>query len=150
MDPTTGDFTPSVLANLLRGSRQPLKPWLLRQDRLVGLGNIYASEILFAARIHPERTAGSLSTAEVRRLHGATRRILQKALQACGTTFYDIEAGRTLSGTFKEQLAVYGQSPAPCPRCGQPIKRATQVGRSTYWCEGCQTRSPSCRRAAVQ
>jgi formamidopyrimidine-DNA glycosylase len=138
LDPTTDAFTVTALGRLLAGSRQPLKPWLLRQDRLVGLGNIYASEILFAAGLRPDRPAGSLDAAERRRLHRATRRVLQGAIDAAGTTFYAIEAGRRLHGTFREQLAVYGQEGATCPRCGGPVRRIVQAQRSTYFCATCQ------------
>jgi len=137
-DPTTSAFTVDVLRQLLAQSRQPIKPWLLRQDRLVGLGNIYASEILFAARILPDRAAGSLDSHERSRLHRATRQVLQQAIDAAGTTFYAIEAGRRVRGRFAEQLAVYGQEGTDCPRCGQPVLRSVQAQRSTYYCGECQ------------
>jgi len=138
LDPTQDAFTPGALAALLQSSRQPLKPWLLRQDRIVGLGNIYASEILFRARLSPQRPAGSLDRPEVRRLHRATREVLERAIRAAGTTFYAIEAGRRLSGTFKEQLRVYGREEEPCLRCGTPVRRTVQAQRSTYHCPQCQ------------
>lgn len=138
LDPTQDAFTPGALTALLRGSRQPLKPWLLRQDRLVGLGNIYASEILFQARIAPHRPAGSLTGAQIRRLHRATRQVLDRAIRAAGTTFYAVEAGRQLSGTFQEQLGVYGRQDEPCLRCGAAVRRTVQAQRSTYHCPRCQ------------
>jgi len=138
LDPTTADFTTAALHRLLADSRQPIKPWLLRQDRLVGLGNIYASEILFAARILPDRAAGSLDAGERRRLHRATRQILRRAIDAAGTTYYALEAGRRVRGTFREQLAVYGQDGDACRRCGEPVRRSVQAQRSTYYCAGCQ------------
>ena len=138
LDPTGDAFTPAALTQLLAQSRQPIKPWLLRQDRLVGLGNIYASEILFAARILPDRAAGSLNAEERRRLHRATRRVLQRAIEAAGTTYYALEAGRRVRGTFREQLAVYGQEGDACGRCGAPVQRSVQAQRSTYFCGGCQ------------
>ncbi len=138
MDPTTDDFTVAALGRLLHASRQPIKPWLLRQDRLVGLGNIYASEILFAARVLPQRAAGSLLPGEIRRLHSATRGILRRAIEAAGTTYYAIEAGRRVRGSFREQLAVYGQDGDVCPRCGAAVQRSVQAQRSTYYCAECQ------------
>ncbi len=138
IDPTTDGFTIAALRQLLTPSRQPIKPWLLRQDRLVGLGNIYASEILFAARIGPDRAAQSLDTSEIKRLHQATRQVLARAIEAAGTTFYAIEAGRHVRGTFREQLAVYGQQDTPCPRCGEAVQRTVQAQRSTYYCGNCQ------------
>jgi formamidopyrimidine-DNA glycosylase len=142
VDPLDPAFTAATLARLLQGSTQPLKPWLLRQDRLVGLGNIYASEICHRARLHPARPAGSLTRAEVRRLHRATVRVLEQALAASGTIFYAVEAGRRLSGTFREQLAVYGRGDEPCPRCGAAVHRLVQAQRSTFYCPACQG-SPS-------
>jgi formamidopyrimidine-DNA glycosylase len=138
IDPTSDGFTTRVLGQLLTDSRQPIKPWLLRQDRLVGLGNIYASEILFAARIGPDRAARTLTPHEIGRLHQATVQVLRRAIDAAGTTFYAIEAGRRVRGTFREQLAVYGQQGTPCPRCGEPVRRSVQAQRSTYYCGGCQ------------
>lgn len=138
LDPMGPEFTVAALADALAGSRQPLKPWLLRQDRLVGLGNIYASEICHRARLHPTRPAGGLARGEIRRLHRATRAVLEQAIAASGTIFYAIEAGRRLSGTFKEELAVYGRQDEPCRHCGAPVKRLVQAQRSTYFCPKCQ------------
>lgn len=81
LDPLSAEFTPPALPALLRGSRQAIKPWLLRQDRLAGVGNIYAAEILFAAGIHPERPANSLGQEEIWRLHRAVRRVLRRAVK---------------------------------------------------------------------
>lgn len=138
LEPLSPEFTPTIMAGLLGQSTQEIKPWLLRQDRLVGLGNIYASEILFAAKISPLRPAGSLSKAETRRLHNNTRRILERAIKYCGTTFSDFQDGRGQSGRFRRFLKVYGRDGAACRRCGQPIERIVQQGRSTFYCPSCQ------------
>jgi formamidopyrimidine-DNA glycosylase len=137
VDPTEDSFTPECLAALLRGSPQPLKTWLLRQDRLVGIGNIYASEILWHARLSPFRAAGRLSRDEIARLHGATRAVLAAAIEACGTTFSDFQDAHGLTGSYQRFLAVYEREGEPCPRCGGPVARRTQAQRSTYWCRRC-------------
>ena len=138
VDPLSESFTVPRLAELLARSRQEIKPWLLRQDRLVGCGNIYASEILFAARLAPDRTAGSLTSQEIKRLYGNTRRVLNRAIKYCGTTISDFQDGRGRSGGFQRLLKVYGRDGRPCRRCGEPVVRLVQQGRSTFFCPVCQ------------
>jgi formamidopyrimidine-DNA glycosylase len=140
VDPLSSALTEQKLATLLRGSPQNLKAWLLRQDRLVGLGNIYASEILHAARLSPFREAGSLARAEVRRLHRCTRRILERAIRNCGTTFSDFQDTRGLTGSYQQLLGVYDREGRSCRRCRAPIERIVQQQRSTFFCPGCQGR----------
>jgi formamidopyrimidine-DNA glycosylase len=137
VEPLSDALTPAVYAKLLGKSSTPLKPWLLRQDKLVGLGNIYASEILHAAKLSPFRPAGSLDRKEVKRLHGATRRILERAIRACGTTFSDFQDARGVEGSFQQYLAVYDRDGRPCRRCRTPIERVVQQQRSTYYCPRC-------------
>ncbi|MDP8254925.1 MAG: bifunctional DNA-formamidopyrimidine glycosylase/DNA-(apurinic or apyrimidinic site) lyase [Candidatus Alcyoniella australis] len=139
LDPLDHGFTPFALAKLLSGSTQPLKVWLMRQDRLVGLGNIYASEILHRAKLSPFAPAGSLNRAQVRRLHNATRRVLIWAIDCCGTTFSDFQDARGEQGTFQQRLAVYGRESRTCKRCGAAIKRSVQAQRSTFYCPDCQS-----------
>jgi len=138
VEPLSDRFTARLLRDLLGTSRQPLKNFLLRQDRIVGLGNIYASEILHASRLHPVRPAGSLSGAEVRRLHRATRRVLRAAVDCCGTTFSDFQDARGVSGGFQQFLQVYGRDGEPCRRCSGTVERTVQGGRSTFACDRCQ------------
>jgi formamidopyrimidine-DNA glycosylase len=138
IDPLSYRLTPRGLAALVHGSTQNLKAWLLRQDRLVGLGNIYASEILHAARLSPFREAGSLTPVEVRRLHRVTRRILERAIRNCGTTFSDFRDARGLSGSYQQLLAVYDREGQRCRRCRSSVERAVQQQRSTFHCPGCQ------------
>ncbi len=138
VDPTGPGFTTGVLADLLGGSRTPIKAWLMRQDRLEGFGNIYASEVLHAAGIDPRRPAGALARDEVRRLAAATRRILRAAIRHCGTTFSDFQGVLGTVGGYRRFLAVYGRAGEPCPRCGTAISRIVQQGRSTYFCPRCQ------------
>jgi len=138
VDPMSDGFTPGMLRRLLEGSGQEIKAWLLRQDRITGLGNIYASEILFRSRIHPMRPAGSLDRAEIRRLHGATVTILRRAIRHCGTTFSDFQDAVGESGAFQQYLQVYGHAGEPCRRCGKTVEREVQQGRSTFFCPVCQ------------
>jgi len=141
LEPLSPELTPAVLARLLHGSTQQLKAWLLRQDRLVGLGNIYASEILHTARLSPFREAGSLDRNEVRRLHSATRRILARAIRNCGTTFSDFQDAHGVEGSYQQYLAVYDRQGEPCGRCRTSIERVVQQQRSTYYCPRCSVSS---------
>ncbi|MCC6750076.1 MAG: bifunctional DNA-formamidopyrimidine glycosylase/DNA-(apurinic or apyrimidinic site) lyase [Deltaproteobacteria bacterium] len=138
VDPLQDRFTPEVLGGLLQGSRQELKTWLLRQDRLVGLGNIYASEALYRARLDPARSAGSLDAGETRRLHRAVSEVLTAAVKHCGTTFSDFQDSRGEVGGYQRYLAVYAREGEPCRRCRTAIVRVTQQQRSTFYCPGCQ------------
>jgi formamidopyrimidine-DNA glycosylase len=138
VDPLSSELTPRRWHELINGSRQNMKSWLLRQDRLVGLGNIYASEILHRARISPHREARSLDGRERARIHRATREILTRAIEACGTTFSDFQDARGVEGSFQTYLRVYGRENERCRRCGGTIVREVQQQRSTFHCAGCQ------------
>ena len=147
LDPTSPAFTEAALAELLGNTTQNIKAWLLRQDRLVGLGNIYACEILFEAGIDPRRAAGTLTRAEVARLHHCARDVLGRAIDACGTTFSDFQDSHGLTGSYQQYLRVYGREGQPCATCGSHVKRLVQQQRSTFYCPGCQRRT---RRAHKQ
>ncbi len=130
------------LARRLRRTRRGVKPALMDQKLLAGIGNIYADEILYAARIHPERTACRLSGAEVTRIHTSIGEVLAQAIAAEGSSF---DAGyRTvlgLEGGFLAQNAMYGRGGLPCRGCGSPIEKtkiAGLIGRPTYVCPRCQ------------
>ena len=138
LEPLDLAFDARRLTAILSGSRQEIKPWLLRQDRIAGIGNIYACEVLHAARLSPWRRVGTLTAAEVRRLHGAIRRTLAAAIELCGTTFSDFQDVRGRSGGFARRLRVYGRQGLPCPACGGPVARVAQQGRGTFHCPRCQ------------
>jgi formamidopyrimidine-DNA glycosylase len=138
LDPLSRGLSARALAGLMSSSSQPLKPWLLRQDRLVGIGNIYASEIPFVARVSPFRSVDGLGGGEVRRLHRAVRSVLRHAIDACGTTFSDFQDAHGVTGRYQEMLSVYGREGEPCPRCGGAVRRAVQQQRSTFYCPACQ------------
>jgi len=138
IDPLSPALSETVIERMTRGSRQNVKAWLLRQDRLVGLGNIYASEILHVAAISPLREVGSLDGRERRRLLGATRRVLRRAIGNSGTTFSDFQDARGLAGSYQRFLRVYGREGQRCPRCVGTVVREVQQQRSTFYCPDCQ------------
>lgn len=138
VEPLSRRLTSRRMGEMLDGSRQSLKAWLMRQDRLVGIGNIYASEILYTARLSPLREAGSLDAAERSRLLHATRGILRRAIRACGTTFSDFQDSRGVEGSYQRYLKVYARDGERCRRCGAEVVRLVQQQRSTFFCPGCQ------------
>lgn len=138
VEPLSSEFTWQRLRELLGNSTTPIKNWLLRQDKLVGIGNIYASEILFSARVHPGRNAGSLTLAEVKRLRRAIRRVLRAAIKHCGTTFSDFQDSRGRIGGYARFLKVYKREGKPCKTCGIAIECSVQAQRSTFFCSCCQ------------
>lgn len=136
VEPLSPEFTPARLARLLEGVRRPIKPFLLDQRRIAGLGNIHAAEALFRAGIHPARPAKRLAKTEVRRLHRAVRATLEEALR--------LERGREV--TYLEEsgaenlFLVYGREGEPCSRCRARVRRIVQAGRSSFYCPRCQRR----------
>jgi formamidopyrimidine-DNA glycosylase len=138
LDPTLDSFTSKILESLLNGSSQNIKNWLMRQDKLTGIGNIYASEILFHAKINPKRSASTLTALEIKKLYRAIKSILKKAIKHCGTTFSDYRDSEGKIGSFQNFLAVYNREGEPCRLCKSPIIRLPQAGRSTYYCRQCQ------------
>lgn len=141
LDPLSGQFTVERLNALLRSCNQEIKPWLLRQDKLAGLGNYLASEILFEARLGPKRRTRWLSNKEVLRLHQATIHVLAKAIENAGTTFSDYRDADGESGSFQDLLSVYGRDAENCRRCPGQIVRIVQQQRATFYCPTCQVTS---------
>lgn len=138
-EPLADEYGAADLAADLGDGRAPVKNALLDQRRIAGIGNIYASEALFRARIDPRRACGTLTKKEHRRLHRALRAVLREALAAEGTSLRDFKAVNGRSGEFQERLRVYGREGIPCGRCGSPIVRIVQAGRSTFLCPSCQS-----------
>lgn len=129
------------LAAVLGGRRTKLKPLLMDQRVIAGLGNIYSDEILFAAGVRHDRRSDSLSPQEVRRLHRAMTRILHDAIEHRGSSLAD-QQYRDLNGdagSFRARHRVYAREGAPCLRCRTPIVRENAAGRSTFFCPRCQT-----------
>jgi formamidopyrimidine-DNA glycosylase len=140
-EPLEPDFTPERLDAMLANRRGRLKPLLLNQQFLAGIGNIYADESLHAARLHPLRTADTLSQGEINRLQAAIRFTLHRAIEHRGTSFswvYRDAYGEP--GEFQALLQVYNREGEPCYRCGTPIERIVVGQRSTYFCPQCQRR----------
>lgn len=139
-DPIERPPTGRSLAAEAAGSRTAVKVFLLDQRHLAGVGNIYASEVLHRARLDPRRRAGGLSLAEWSRVAGAIRRVLPQAIARMGTTFNAYRTVWDEPGQYGELLRVYDRAGEPCRRCGGPIRRLVQGGRSTYFCPACQPR----------
>ncbi len=140
IDPLVDGLGPARLARLLATRRTSLKAFLLDQHTLAGIGNLYADEILFRARLRPDRATSSLSPADVRRLTGAIRNVLAEAVELRGSSlrdarYRDLEGGL---GEFQGRHAVYGRAGEPCLRCGSTVERAKLAGRSAHFCAACQ------------
>ena len=140
-EPLAGDFTLEVFTARMRRRRGRLKPLLLNQRFIAGLGNIYADESLFAARLHPRRTAGTLSDDEIAALYHAIRRVLRQGIENRGTTLsdgvYRDAAGE--EGSNQAQLRVYGRTGQPCVCCATPVQRIVLSGRGAHFCPRCQS-----------
>jgi formamidopyrimidine-DNA glycosylase len=139
-EPLVPGFTTARLARRLTGRRAPIKAALLDQRTLAGLGNIYVDEALWRARIHPKRPARELDANDVRRLHGAIRRVLQTAIERRGSTLRDYSTPRGRRGSMQREFKVYGRTNEPCERCGTPIEKTRAGGRGTWYCPHCQPR----------
>jgi len=140
IDPFEPGFTAARLAALLRGRRRAVKLFLLDQSRIAGIGNIYASEALFAAAIHPDAIADRLGVAAVRALWRSIRAVLRRAIRNRGTTLRDYRDGEGREGENQNRLRVYGREGRVCYRCGGEIRRTVHQGRATYFCPDCQIR----------
>jgi formamidopyrimidine-DNA glycosylase len=138
LEPLDAAVTWQRLKALAGKSPTPLKAWLLRQDKLTGLGNIYASEACFAARLNPERPVGSLGDEDFKRLNRSIKRILRAAIKHCGTTFSDFQDSTGSVGGYVKYLKVYARAGQPCRTCGTPIEKLVQGQRSTFYCPECQ------------
>jgi len=141
-EPLTSGFTANVLSERLKHRKRLLKPLLLDQMFIAGLGNIYVDEALWEAKLHPCRIAASLATPEIKALHHAVPRVLKRGLKNLGTSlgtgkanFYSV-ANR--SGRNRDQLNVFRRAGLPCPRCKSPIERIIVGQRSTHICSNCQ------------
>ncbi len=138
-EPLGRSFTDAWLRTFLRRRRRAaIKPLLLDQRGIAGIGNIYASEALWRARIHPLRTAGTLNPAEVARLHEAIKWVLRKAIRLHGSTLRTYRDSSGKQGGMQHEFVVYDRGGTPCDRCGASIRRTVLGGRSTYHCPRCQ------------
>lgn len=132
------DFDEAVLSAKLHGRRGRIKSLLLDQAFLAGVGNLYADEALWEARVHPLRSADSLSRVEVRRLARAIKHVLTLGIERRGTSISNYLDADGSPGENQEFLKAYGREGQPCPRCGRPIQRIVIGGRSSFFCAHCQ------------
>ena len=139
-EPFGPDFTLEYLCGALRDRRAPLKAFLLDQRRIAGVGNIYADEALFRARLHPLRSAGSVGPREARRLHAAVLETLQAGIDHEGSSIESFIDPAGQRGSFQEILNVYQRTGEPCRTCGTIIERVVVGGRGTHYCPRCQPR----------
>jgi len=137
-EPLGADFDAAYLWKMSRGRSAPVKTFLMDQKIVVGVGNIYAAEALFAAGIHPGRPAGSVSLARYVRLVEEVKRILDHAIARGGTTLRDFISPDGTPGYFEQELFVYGRAGEACKICGTPIRSITLGQRSTFYCPRCQ------------
>ncbi len=137
-EPLEAPFTARALGSRLAGRRAPIKAAILDQRIVAGLGNIYADEALWRARIHPLRPSGGLSEHETRNLHRGIRRALEAGIARQGATLRDYRTPAGGQGSMQDEFNAYGREGEPCRRCGTPIVKTRAGGRGTWFCPGCQ------------
>lgn len=137
-EPLTEAFDGERLYARSRGRRQAVKPFIMDNQQVVGVGNIYANEALFEAGIDPQRPAGGISRARYQRLADEIKRVLARAIEQGGTTLKDFVGGDGKPGYFQQQLQVYGRGGEPCRHCGGLLKEVKLGQRSTVFCKTCQ------------
>jgi formamidopyrimidine-DNA glycosylase len=151
IEPLDGELTPELLLELAKRRRAPLKSFLLNQTRIAGIGNIYADEALFRARLHPLSPAGSMRLEHAEELVDGIVDALRAGLSNGGSSIDDYRDARGERGSMQDEFLVHTRAGEPCPRCGEEIRRVVVAGRSTYFCPGCQRRlraRPRRRRTA--
>ncbi|MGK5091344.1 bifunctional DNA-formamidopyrimidine glycosylase/DNA-(apurinic or apyrimidinic site) lyase [Deltaproteobacteria bacterium TL4] len=137
-EPLSQNFNSAYLKNCCLNSKRPIKDLLLDQNKIAGIGNIYASEILFDAQIDPRCPANQLSAPQCKRIVKATQKILKEAILKNGTSISDFRSVENKTGEFQAFLKVYGKTEQPCVRCQTPIQKITQQQRSSFFCPSCQ------------
>ncbi len=145
VEPLTPEFTLEHLRALARGRRAPVKSFVLDQRRIAGVGNIYADEALFRARIHPLRRAGALTRAQLAELRNGIEEALLAGIDAKGASIDDFRHVDGARGSFQDRFLVHRREGEPCPRCGNTIRKLVVGGRGTYVCERCQPRPRAIR-----
>ena len=138
-DPLAERRDGAALREAARGSRTSSKVWLLDQRRIAGLGNIYASEVLFRARLDPRRRAGAIRPAEWDRIAAEIPAVLEESIARMGTTFSTYRTIWNEPRQYGDQLLVYDRAGEPCRVCGGEVRRIVQGGRSTFYCPACQS-----------
>ena len=140
VEPLSLDFTAEALRALARGRKAPVKAFLLSQERIAGVGNIYADEALWRAQIHPLRPVGTLKRAQIEALRDGVVASLEAGIDARGASIDDFRHTDGARGSFQDRFVVYGRAGEPCFRCGHTIVKLRAAGRGTYVCEHCQRR----------
>jgi formamidopyrimidine-DNA glycosylase len=140
IEPLSKDFTAATLAILLKNHATPVKSVLLNQELIAGIGNMYADEALFAARIHPLRPASSLKQSEIKSLHKAIVEVLEKGIRNKGASIRNYRCADGEAGRAQEEFAVAHREGSPCPRCGTTVTRIVVGQRGTYYCPRCQVK----------
>jgi len=138
-EPLSDEFSGEYLWARSRGRRVSVKQFIMNAAIVVGVGNIYASESLFLAGVHPRRAAGRIAKSRYESLAITIKDVLDKAIRAGGTTLRDFYGGDGEAGYFQQQLEVYGRDSEPCLRCKRPVSVIVQGQRSTFYCKHCQT-----------
>jgi formamidopyrimidine-DNA glycosylase len=146
VEPLSEELTPEGLLALAADRRAPLKSFLLNQTRVAGIGNIYADEALFRARLHPLSPAGSMRLEHAEELRDGIVEALELALSKRGSSIDDYRDARGERGSMQDEFLVHTREGEPCLRCGEPVRRIVVSGRSTYFCPGCQRRLRARRR----
>ena len=140
-DPLASTLTGETMFGFARGAKVNVKNFLIDQRRIAGIGNIYASEILFRARVSPRRRAGTLTLGDWERVGEEIRAVLSEAVERMGTTFSTYRTLWNEPGTYGDELFVYDRAAEPCRKCRTPIRRIVQGQRSTFFCPTCQNGS---------
>jgi formamidopyrimidine-DNA glycosylase len=140
VEPLGADFTAEALRALARGRKQPVKAFLLNQERIAGVGNIYADEALFRAKIHPLRPVGSLRRPQIEALRAGVIDALELGIDSKGASIDDYRHVDGERGGFQDRFLVYSRAGEPCVRCGSTIVKLRAAGRGTYICPNCQRR----------
>jgi formamidopyrimidine-DNA glycosylase len=146
LEPFAQEFTPGALGEIATGRSAPLKSFLLNQRGVAGVGNIYADEALFRARLHPLSPAGSMRREHLEELHEGIIGALRAGIAEGGASIDDYRDSRGEEGTMQEEFLVHTREGSPCFRCGATIRRIVVSGRSTYFCPNCQVRLRRRRR----
>ncbi len=145
VEPLSPDFTAEAVRALARGRKQPVKAFLLNQERIAGVGNIYADEALYRARIHPLRPVGTLKRSQIEALREGVVESLELGIDSKGASIDDYRHVDGAQGSFQDRFLVHLREGEPCLRCGTPIQKLRAAGRGTYVCPSCQRR-PRIRR----
>lgn len=146
IEPLSEGFTPEALGELAAGRSAPLKSFLLDQKGIAGVGNIYADEALFRARLHPLSPAGSMKPEQLEALRDGVVAALEAGIDGGGASIDDYRDGRGERGRMQDEFLVHTRAGEPCPRCGGTIERIVVAGRSTYFCPRCQVKLRRRRR----